>query len=83
MKKKKFFARRWCWKNMFAPGRIIIFLSGMWLFCWEKCGPRPKLFLRLDVFSTLVDHIILTYLGKSFIPENRINDANDDIWIRP
>ena len=24
------------------------------------------------LFITLVDHIILTYLGKSFIPENRI-----------
>ena len=21
-------------------------------FCWQKCGPRPKLFLRLDIFST-------------------------------
>ena len=52
--------------------RIIIFLSGMCLFCWQKCGPRPKLFLRLDIFSTLVDHIILTYLRKSFIPDNKI-----------
>ena len=52
--------------------RIIIFLSGMCLFCWKKCGPRPKLFLRLDIFSTLVDHIILTYLRKSFIPDNKI-----------
>ena len=33
--------------------RIIIFLSGMCLFCWQKCGPRPKLFLRLDIFLTL------------------------------
>ena len=24
--------------------RDIIFLSGMCLFCWQKCGPRPKLF---------------------------------------
>ena len=52
--------------------RIIIFLSGMCLFFWKKCGPRPKLFLRLDIFSTLVDHIILTYLRKSFIPDNKI-----------
>ena len=37
-----------------------------------KCGPRPKLFLRLDIFSALVDHIMLTYLRKSFIPNNRI-----------
>ena len=36
---------------------IIIFLSGMCLFCWQKCGPRPKLFLRHDIFSTLIDHI--------------------------
>ena len=40
--------------------------------CWQNCGPRPKLFLRLDSFSTLVDHIILTYLRKSFIPDNKI-----------
>ena len=51
---------------------IIIFLSSVCLFCWQKCGPRPKLFLRLDIFSTLVDHIILTYLRKSFIPDNKI-----------
>ena len=37
-----------------------------------KCGPRPKLFLRLDIFSALVDHIMLTYLRKSFIPNKRI-----------
>ena len=52
--------------------RIIIFLSGMCLFCWQKCGPRPKLFLRLDIFSTLVDRIIFTYLRKSFIPDIKI-----------
>ena len=52
--------------------RIIIFLSSMCLFCWQKCGPRPKLFLRFDVFSTSLDHIILTYLRKSFIPDNKI-----------
>ena len=45
--------------------RVIIFLSGMCLFCWQNCRPRPKLFLRLDIFSTSVDHIILTYLRKS------------------
>ena len=37
-----------------------------------KCGPRPKLFLRLDIFSMWVDHIILAYLGKSFILDYRI-----------
>ena len=51
---------------------IIIFLSGMCLFCWQKCGPRSKLFLRLYIFSTLVNQIILTYLRKSFIPDNKI-----------
>ena len=55
--------------------RIIIFLSGICLFRWQKCGPRPKLFLRLDKFSTLVDHIILTYLYKLIIPGNRIKKA--------
>ena len=29
---------------------IIIFLSGMCLFCWQKCGPRPKLFPRLNIY---------------------------------
>ena len=38
--------------------RIIIFLSGMCLFCGQKCGPIPKLFLRLDIFSKFVDHIL-------------------------
>ena len=52
--------------------RIIIFLSGMCLFCWQKCGPRSKLFLRLYIFSTLVNQIILTYLRKSFIPDKKI-----------
>ena len=52
--------------------RNIIFCSGLCLFCGQKCGPRPKLFLRLDIFSTLVDHIILTHLRKSFIPDNKI-----------
>ena len=44
--------------------RIIIFLSGMCLFCWQKCGPRPKLFLRLDIFSTFRDvhTLIFTYV---------------------
>ena len=52
--------------------RTNIFLSGMCLFCRQKCGPRPKLFLRLDTFSTLVNYIIFTYLRKSFIPDNKI-----------
>ena len=52
--------------------RIIIFLSGVCLFYCQNWEPRPKLFLRLDIFSTLVDHIIFTYLRKSFIPDNKI-----------
>ena len=52
--------------------RIIIFFSDMCLFCWQNCGLSPKLFLWLDIFSTLVDHIILTYLRKLFIPNNKI-----------
>ena len=64
--------------------RIIIFLSGMCLFCWQKCGPRPKLFLRLDIFSTLVDHIILTYLCNHSSQITKSNkQANDGIWIPP
>ena len=36
----------------------------MCLFCWQKCGPRPKLFLRLDIFSTFrgVHTLIFTYV---------------------
>ena len=52
--------------------RIIIFLNCTGLFCWQKCGPRPKLFPRLDIFSTLVDHVILIHCRKSFIPDNRM-----------
>ena len=49
--------------------RIIIFLSGMCLFCWQKCGPRPKLFLRLDIFSTFrgVHALIFIYVLYIFI----------------
>ena len=53
--------------DSFAHG-LVISSSGMCLFYWQKCGPRQNLFLRLDIFSTLEDHIILTYLRKSFIP---------------
>ena len=51
---------------------ISFFLSDMCLFCCQKCGPRRKLFLWLDIFSKLADHIILTYLRKSLIPDNKI-----------
>ena len=46
-------------------------------FCWQKCGPRPKLFLRLDIFSTFrgVHTLIFTYvpyivIGLHEEPEN-------------
>ena len=41
-----------------------IFLTDMCSFCWQKCGPRPKLFLRLDIFSTFrgVHTLIFTYV---------------------
>ena len=55
--------------------RIIIFSSGVCLICWQKCGPKPKLLLRIDIFSTLVNHIILTYLRKSFIPDKKIKQT--------
>ena len=34
-------------------------------FCSQKCGPRPKLFLRLDMFSTFrgVHWCTLVYTG--------------------
>ena len=41
---------------------IIIFLSGMCLFVDKIADRNQVLFLRLNIFSTLVDHIILTYL---------------------
>ena len=47
---------------------IIIFLSGMFLLCWQKCGPKQKMFLQLNTFSMFVDHVILTYLR----PDNKI-----------
>ena len=36
----------------------------MYSFCWQKYGPRPKLFLRLDIFSTFrgVHTLIFTYV---------------------
>ena len=46
-------------------------------FCCQKCGPRPKLFLRLDIFSTFrgVHTLIFTYvpyivIGLHEEPEN-------------
>ena len=39
-------------------------LTDMWSFCSQKCGPRPKLFLRLNIFSTFraVHSLIFPYL---------------------
>ena len=36
----------------------------MFSFRWQKCGPRPKLFLRLDIFSTFrgVHTLIFPYV---------------------
>ena len=33
-------------------------------FCWQKCGPRPRLFLRLDILSTFkgTHTLIFTYV---------------------
>ena len=41
-----------------------IFLTDMCSFWWEKCEPRPKLFLRLDIFSRFsgVHTLIFTYV---------------------
>ena len=35
-----------------VDGIRFIFLTDMCSFWWQKCGPWPKLFLRLDTFST-------------------------------
>ena len=54
-----------------------VFLTDMCSFCWQKCEPRPKLFLRLDIFSTFrsVPTLIFTYVSYIVIglheePEN-------------
>ena len=38
-------------------------------FCWQKCGPRLKLFFRLEIFSTFrgVHTLIFTYVLCIFI----------------
>ena len=42
-----------------------IFLTDMCSFCRRKCEPRPKLFLRLDIFSMFrgVHTLIFTYVS--------------------
>ena len=41
----------------------------MCLFCWQKCKPRSKLFLRLDIFSTFrgVHRLIFPYVPYTVI----------------
>ena len=41
-----------------------ILLTDMCSFWWQTCGPRPKLFLRLDIFSTFrgVHALIFIYV---------------------
>ena len=63
--------------DSFPCGPCFIFLTDMCSFCWQKCGPRPKLFLRLDIFSTFrgVHTLIFTYvpyivIGLHEEPEN-------------
>ena len=43
-----------------------IFLIDMCSVCWQKCEPRPKLFLRLDIFSTFrgVHALIFKYVPQ-------------------
>ena len=43
-----------------------IFLIDMCSVCWQKCEPRPKLFLRLDIFSTFrgVHALIFEYVPQ-------------------
>ena len=41
------------WQLCTRSVRFIVF-TDMCLFCWQKCGPSPKLFLRLDIFSTFL-----------------------------
>ena len=58
--------------DSFARGPYYHLVKRYVFILLTKSGPRPKLFLRLDISSTLVDHIILTYLRKSLIPDNKI-----------
>ena len=41
-----------------------IFLTDMFSLCCQKCGPGPKLFPRLDIFSTFrgIHKLIFTYV---------------------
>ena len=39
------------WTALHVSARLI-FLADMCSFRWQKCGLRPKLFLRLNIFST-------------------------------
>ena len=52
-----------------------ILLTDMCSFCWQKCEPRPKLFLRLDIFSTFrsVPTLIFTSYIVIFLHEKPEN----------
>ena len=56
-------------RNSWQPCRWsvrFIFLIDMCSVCWQKCEPRPKLFLRLDIFSTFrgVHALIFKYVPQ-------------------
>ena len=55
---------------------IIIFLTDICSFCWQKCGRGPKLFYRLDIFSTFrgVHTLIFTCTSYyiAYIKDRRI-----------
>ena len=62
---------------IFFKWYVFILLTKMWTKTRnmdkdQKCRPRPKLFLRLNIFLTFLDHITITYLRKSFIPDSKI-----------
>ena len=44
-----------------------IFLTDMCSFCWQKCEARPKLFFRLDIFSTFKSVHTLIFINVSYI----------------
>ena len=62
---------------IFFKWYVFILLTKMWTKTRnmdkdQKCRPRPKLFLQLNIFLTFLDHITITYLRKSFIPDSKI-----------
>ena len=54
-------------------------------FCRQKCGPRPKLFLRLDIFSTFRSvHILIfshvPYIVIGLVREEPANFYREKRW---